>query len=106
MSQGPRNDRSQEKLGESDKGIILYRKLFREQIEIVDDGGDPMNVFRDPADAKCIELPLENVKFSDGTLFAEYRPPEAGDSDAEDEIRVVLNTWSLYQKQETTAGVR
>ena len=106
MSQGPRNDRSHEKLGESDKGIIMYRKLLREQIEIVDDGGDPMNVFRDPADAECIELPLENVKFSDDTLFAEYKPPEAGDSDAEEEIKVVLNTWNLYQKQEATAGVR
>ncbi len=106
MSQGALSDRNLEKLGDSDKGIIMYRKLLREQIDIVDDGGDPMNVFRDPAQAEYIELPLEQVKFSDGTLFAEYQPPEAGETDAEDEIRHVLNTWNLYQEQEATAGVR
>ena len=30
--------------------IIAYRKLLKEQIEIVQRGGNPMNVIRDPAE--------------------------------------------------------
>ena len=55
-TQGPIADRTQEKLGESDKGIILYRRLLQEQMAIVEDGGEPMNVFRDPA--KNILIPV------------------------------------------------
>jgi len=49
VSQGPITPRWTEHLGESDKGIILYRRLLRENMKIVEDGGDPMNTFRDPA---------------------------------------------------------
>ena len=48
ITQGPIADRSQEKLGESDEGIILYRRMLRQQLAIIEDGGQPMNVFRDP----------------------------------------------------------
>jgi 5,5'-dehydrodivanillate O-demethylase len=54
VTQGPVADRTQEKLGESDKGIIMYRRLLREQMAIVEDGGEPMNVFRDPEKNKYI----------------------------------------------------
>ncbi len=50
-------DRSKEKLGESDRGVILYRELLQRQLRIVEDGGEPMNVFRDPAKNECIEVP-------------------------------------------------
>ena len=56
MTEGPVHDRSREKLAESDKGIILYRRLLREQMEKVAEGVDPMNVFRDPAKAERITL--------------------------------------------------
>ena len=46
-------------LGESDKGIILYRRLLREQMGIVADGGDPMNTFRDPATNVSVHVPHE-----------------------------------------------
>lgn len=59
ITQGPIADRSQEKLGESDKGIILYRRMLRRQLAIVEDGGEPMNVFRDPEKNVCIDLPWE-----------------------------------------------
>jgi 5,5'-dehydrodivanillate O-demethylase len=48
-SQGELTDRSKEKLGRTDTPIILMRRQFEQQIRIVEDGGDPMNVFRDPA---------------------------------------------------------
>ncbi|MCH8346829.1 MAG: Rieske 2Fe-2S domain-containing protein, partial [Chloroflexi bacterium] len=43
ITQGPIADRTVEKLAESDKGIILYRRLLQEQMCIVEDGGEPMN---------------------------------------------------------------
>ncbi|MEE8518594.1 MAG: Rieske 2Fe-2S domain-containing protein [Dehalococcoidia bacterium] len=46
-SQGELTDRSKEKLGRTDTPIILLRRQFEEQIRIVEDGGEPMNVFRD-----------------------------------------------------------
>ena len=53
ITQGAIADRSLEKLGESDKGIILYRRMLRQQLAIVEAGGEPMNVFRDPTKRTC-----------------------------------------------------
>ncbi len=50
MTQGGVADRTQEALGLSDKGIILYRRQLKEQMEKVQAGQDPMNVFRDPTE--------------------------------------------------------
>jgi 5,5'-dehydrodivanillate O-demethylase len=58
-SQGPITPRWTEHLGESDKGIILYRRLLREQMQIVEDGGDPMNTFRDAATNVSVHVPTE-----------------------------------------------
>jgi 5,5'-dehydrodivanillate O-demethylase len=58
-TQGPIADRSEERLGESDVGIILYRKMLKEQLEKIQRGEDPMNVFRDPAKNIFIDLPHE-----------------------------------------------
>jgi len=59
VTQGAITDRSREKLGESDKGIIMYRRMLQQQLAIVERGGEPMNVFRDPAHNKRIDLPWE-----------------------------------------------
>ena len=48
-SQGPLVDRSKEKLGRTDTPIIFMRRQIDQQIKIVEGGGDPMNVWRDPA---------------------------------------------------------
>src|SRR5207247_2007875 len=58
--QGPVTPRWTEHLGESDKGLILYRRLLREQMQIVDDGGEPMNTFRDPAKNVSVHVPTES----------------------------------------------
>jgi len=58
-SQGPRTRRWLEKLGQSDVGIILFRRMLMEQMQIVEDGGDPMNTFRDPATNEIIWLPYD-----------------------------------------------
>ena len=57
MSQGPIFDRTKELLGESDKGIRLLRQMFKEQAQLVAEGKEPMNVFRDPAKAQNIHIP-------------------------------------------------
>lgn len=57
ISQGPVVDRTKELLGESDKGIRLLRQMFKEQAQLVAEGKEPMNVFRDPAAARNIHIP-------------------------------------------------
>tara|TARA_B100000029_G_scaffold160255_2_gene156073 strand:- start:4374 stop:5672 length:1299 start_codon:yes stop_codon:yes gene_type:complete len=49
ISQGPITDRTKEHLGRTDVPIAFMRRQFEEQMAIVEDGGEPMNVFRDPA---------------------------------------------------------
>lgn len=44
---GPIVDRSKEFLGAGDRGIVLYRRMLREQIAAVQAGKDPLGVIRD-----------------------------------------------------------
>jgi 5,5'-dehydrodivanillate O-demethylase len=60
-SQGPRMKRNLEKLGQSDVGLILFRRMLNEQMQIVEDGGDPMNTVRDPAKNEIIWLPFDRM---------------------------------------------
>jgi len=48
LSQGDITDRTVEHLGRTDRPIVFMRRQFEEQMLIVEDGGDPKNVFRDP----------------------------------------------------------
>jgi hypothetical protein len=57
--QGAIMDRSQERLGESDKGLIFYRKMLEDQMKVVADGGEPINVLRDSAQNVLIHNPQE-----------------------------------------------
>lgn len=57
IAQGPLTNRANELLGESDKGVRLLRRMFLEQIEVVANGGDPLNVYRDPAVANHLKIP-------------------------------------------------
>lgn len=49
VTQGAISDRTTERLGTSDKGVILFRNLLLEQIEKVERGEDPLGVIRDPS---------------------------------------------------------
>jgi 5,5'-dehydrodivanillate O-demethylase len=49
VTQGDISDRTTERLGTSDQGVIVFRNLLLEQIERVERGEDPMGVIRDPA---------------------------------------------------------
>ena len=58
VSQGEIMDRTKERLGDTDRGIIMYRKMLFDQIARVEAGLDPINTFRDPAENVCIDLPM------------------------------------------------
>ena len=61
--QGPVTDRTKERLGVSDVGIIMFRRMLETQMKIVEDGGEPMNVLRDPAQNELITVPVEHFKY-------------------------------------------
>jgi 5,5'-dehydrodivanillate O-demethylase len=47
-TQGPIANRTVERLATSDRGVVLLREMIRREIDKVQEGGDPMNVYRDP----------------------------------------------------------
>ena len=63
VAQGPISNRPNEGLASIDRGIAMFRRMLEEQLTIVEDGGDPMNVFRDPAENQCIVLPQEHTYY-------------------------------------------
>ena len=61
-TQGAITDRTQEHLGAGDEGVILLRKLLREQIEIVRGGGEPLGIVRDHKSNRLIEFDVINER--------------------------------------------
>jgi len=61
-TQGAIYDRTKEHLGVSDTGVIMLRNLLDEQIAVVEAGGEPMNVLRDPAKNTIIEFKSHTVR--------------------------------------------
>ncbi len=55
-SQGLICDRTTEHLGVSDEGVILLRRLYKEAIEAVQKGLDPLGVIRDPAKNDIVKI--------------------------------------------------
>jgi 5,5'-dehydrodivanillate O-demethylase oxygenase subunit len=47
-TQGPILDRTHERLAVSDHGVVMYRAMLKREISKVEQGLEPMNVFRDP----------------------------------------------------------
>jgi 5,5'-dehydrodivanillate O-demethylase len=88
-----------EKLGESDRGIILFRKLLLEQVTLVRTGQEPtMNIFREPSENEGLDFPLIPneagawIGAPRGGNFT-YQPQEAGYSRDADKIEAVMATW-------------
>lgn len=61
-TQGAVTDRSEERLGAGDEGIIVFRKLLREQIEAVRQGRDPLGVVRRPEKNGIMEFAVINER--------------------------------------------
>ena len=63
VMQGPVTDRTTEHLGVTDVGIILFRRMINENLKIVEDGGEPINVHRDPSKNIAIPLATEHTYY-------------------------------------------
>jgi 5,5'-dehydrodivanillate O-demethylase len=70
VTQGAIADRTKELLSDTDRGIVLFRRMLLEQIDRVRSGHDPLGVLRAPSgDDDVIELPQEREKYGDGREF-------------------------------------
>ena len=88
-TQGAITDRSQERLGAGDEGISLLRKLLREQIDIVRQGGEPMGLVRDPEKNRMIELAVINDRIG---LHAPRTEAESPGDSAGSKFKVQCST--------------
>jgi 5,5'-dehydrodivanillate O-demethylase oxygenase subunit len=61
-TQGYVTDRAQEHLGVGDEGIIVLRKLLKEQIARVEQGLEPLGIIRDPEKNRLIDLGVINER--------------------------------------------
>tara|TARA_Y100000817_G_scaffold41862_1_gene28674 strand:+ start:1280 stop:2605 length:1326 start_codon:yes stop_codon:yes gene_type:complete len=79
--QGPISDRTTERLGVTDVGVIMFRRLLDEQISVVEDGGEPMNIYRDELENEILVLPCEYFQYpgyeGTGGPFKDLKPAPA-----------------------------
>ena len=79
-TQGSIHDRTRERLAVSDHGIVQYREMLMREIKKVQQGLDPINVFRDP-NGPIIDTKLEDsVKVGKAGGFAHIMPPKAANN--------------------------
>jgi len=93
--QGRIADRTKEFLGASDRGIMLVRKRFFEELEAMAAGHEPKGVIRDPEAAKCIPLPIADVNANRDFTTAELMANSYFRSRVEDDFR-----WHAGQPKE------
>jgi hypothetical protein len=86
FAQGRIVDRTKERLGYSDRDIVVWRRTLQDQLDLAERGGEPMNVFRDPRAASYVKVPL--ICRDDPNRFGKYS----------------LNADGKYQKRSTTAN--
>ena len=98
VGQGRIADRSKEYLSGSDRGIVMMRKRYFDEIEKVRRGEDPKGVVRDEAAAACIVLPL-----ADRAQFVEGLPIEDWPKDRLMGKRMRGHIWCYGQPDEVWA---
>ena len=99
--QGEIADRTQEMLGSSDEGVIMFRKLLAEQIDVVLEGGDPINTVRDPAKNECITIEAEDYgTFEDyvDNAFAYYDTSPHGFVDEVEDLFQKAKSAAIQKK--------
>ena len=74
--QGELADRSKEHLGRSDRGVIMMRRRFLDDLGAVAEGREPKGLVRDPQANECIALPIfDREFFRDGPTREQLRNP-------------------------------
>jgi 5,5'-dehydrodivanillate O-demethylase len=86
-AQGALTDRSKENLGRTDIPVVFLRRQLDEQIRVVEDGGDPMNVFRDPEG-------MPEILYGGGLPAEAWQDPEWAKRD----VPFTRNTRLQYHK--------
>ena len=77
VGQGAIADRTQEHLGESDRGVAMMRRKLLEQADVVARGGEPMAVVRDAALNRCVRLPIiDRARYVTGVPRAQMNTSE------------------------------
>ncbi len=84
--QGPVSDRTTERLGVTDVGIIMFRRMLGEQIDVVEDGGKPKNVYDE--DPGVIVLPCEHYMYPG---YEEMGGPYRGATPRKPDVEAVLS---------------
>lgn len=72
ISQGAIADRSLENLGSTDKGIVMYRRMLKREMQKVQAGIDPIGIVRDRARNERIDLPNEKKKHHNSDGFTSF----------------------------------
>jgi 5,5'-dehydrodivanillate O-demethylase len=74
VGQGTIADRTQEHLGSSDRGILMMRKRFLDDLDAVGRGEDPKAVIRDAELNRCVPLPVADRKvLIEGLTLEEFK---------------------------------
>ena len=73
VGQGNVSDRWNEHLGESDRGVIMLRKQFMDDLAVIEDGGDPKGVLRDAS--RNDRMPLPRIRNEVGQFAPTAYPP-------------------------------
>jgi 5,5'-dehydrodivanillate O-demethylase len=71
IGQGTIADRTQEHLGTGDRGVILLRQRFLDDLAAINRGEDPKGVIRDPAANVSVPLPVAERRFLTESLSRE-----------------------------------
>lgn len=75
VGQGTIADRTQEHLGESDRGVILMRKRMLEEAQVVANGGEPKAIIRDPEQNRKLYLPRVERALRNQIAHGQTRAP-------------------------------
>lgn len=68
VGQGVIADRTKEKLGMSDRGILMLRRQLHDDLQAIANGEDPKGVIRDPAVNHGIKLPIADRAYFENGL--------------------------------------
>jgi 5,5'-dehydrodivanillate O-demethylase len=100
ITQGPIAQRQLEKLGTTDSGVILFRKILQREMAKVARGEDPLNVFRDPVKNDVLRFQLERNKahYTDG-FASQLRRTQAGFSPFAPELKRVWAAHALERQR-------
>jgi 5,5'-dehydrodivanillate O-demethylase len=71
IGQGTIADRTQEHLGTGDRGVILLRQRFLDDLTAIERGEDPKGIIRDPAANVAVPLPIAERRFLTESLSRE-----------------------------------